>query len=355
MVAASLRGAVNDVILHEPMKSLAIQKPAWLIFAALAILCSLASCQSHGAVQATKARLVNLIPFELEPKNPERKRFGPLTLMSAFQLDSKDQRFGGLSGLSFGPDGRLYAISDRGYWLSAKIVSDANGALLDLVDWRITPLLTPAKTAATGSLADAEALAIAPDGSFLVAFEGRHRIWRYDPPPRTIESTPTPVALPARISRAPSNGGIEGLTSLPDGRLLALTETFTNSDGGFKGWLIDGSQFAELSYLPAKGFHVTDCAALQNGDVLVLERRYVSFGIFSARLTIVDGKTIQPGGKLSGRELLRIEQPLVTENFEGLAVQQTPKGTMIYLVSDDNYNPFQQTLLLQFLLSNADN
>jgi hypothetical protein len=326
-----------------------------ILSAAFAILCALVSCKSHGGAQVTKARLVNLIPFELDPKNPDRKQFGSLTLMSAFQLDSKDKRFGGLSGLSFGPDGRLYAVSDRGYWLSAKIVTDSAGALSGLAESQIAPMLTPAKTPVSGFLADAEALALTPNGSFLVAFEGRHRIWRYDPPPHTFESAPTPILVPAELSRAPRNGGIEGLTSLPDGRLLALTETFTNSDGSFRGWLIDGSQFAELAYLPAKGFHVTDSAALQSGDVLVLERRYVSLGIFSARLTIVDGKTIQPSGKLRGRELLRIEQPLVVENFEGLAVQQTPKGTMIYLVSDDNYNPFQQTLLLQFLMPSTDN
>jgi hypothetical protein len=81
----------------------------------------------------------------------------------------------------------------------------------------------------------------------------------------------------------------------------------------------------------------------------------VPFGVLSARLTMVDGKTVKPGAKLSGRELLRIEYPLVVENFERLAVQETAKGTMIYLVSDDNYNPFQQTLLLQFRLPNADN
>jgi hypothetical protein len=297
---------------------------------------------------------VDSIPFELDPKNPERKQFGSLTFMGAFQLESKDKRFGGLSGLSFGTDGKLYAVSDRGYWLSAEKVNDADDALLDLVDWQIAPMLTPAKTPVSGSLVDAEALTRAGDGSFLVAFEGRHRIWRYVPPPGTFESTPTPIAIPAKMSRAPSNGGLEGLTSLPDGRLLALTEEFANPDGSFKGWLIDGGHFAELAYLPDKGFHVADCAALQSGDVLVLERRYASFGIFSARLTIVDGKTILPGGKLSGRELLRIERPLVVENFEGLAVQQTRKGTMIYLVSDDNYNPFQQTLLLQFALPNKE-
>ncbi len=322
---------------------------------AFAILCSLLSWKSAIIAQATKARLVDLIPFEFDRRSPERKQFGALTLMAAFQLDSKDKRFGGLSGLTIGGDGKLYAISDRGYWLSARVVSNGDSALADLVDWQISPMLTPAKTPVSGSLADAEALARAQDGSLLVAFEGSHRIWRYDAPPRTFTSTPKPIPVPAALARAPSNGGLEGLTPLPDGRLLALTEEFANPDGSFKGWLLDGSRFAELAYLPAKGFRVTDCAALKNGDLLVLERRYVPLGVLSARLTIVDGKTVKPGAKLSGRELLRIEYPLVVENFEGLAVQETAKGTMIYLVSDDNYNPFQQTLLLQFLLPNADN
>ena len=273
---------------------------------AFAILCSLLSGKSAIIAQATKAPLVELIPFEFDPRNPERKQFGALTLIGAFQLDSKDKRFGGLSGLTIGLDGKLYAISDRGYWLSARIVINGDSALVDLVDWQIAPMLTPAKTPVSGSLADAEALARAQDGSLLVAFEGSHRIWRYDPPPRTFTSIPTPIPVPAALARAPRNGGLEGLTSLPDGRLLALTEEFANPDGSFKGWLIDGSQFAELSYLPAQGFRVTDCAALKNGDVLVLERRYVPFGILSARVTMIDAKTIQPGAKLSGRELLKI-------------------------------------------------
>ena len=115
--------------------------------------------------------------------------------------------------------------------------------------------------------------------------------------------------FPAELSRAPRNGGLEGLTSLPDGRLLALTEEFANPDGSFKGWLLDGNQFAELSYLPAKGFRVTDCAALKNGDVLVLERRYVPFGILSARLTM-DRRQNDPAGRQTQRQ--RIAQNRAT-------------------------------------------
>jgi hypothetical protein len=340
----------NDAILYGDM--LRLTRPHSTIIA-LAILCSLLSGKSDIIIaQSKKAPLVELIPFDFDPKHPDRTQFGGLTLMGAFQLASKDKRFGGLSGLTIGGDGKLYAISDRGYWLSARIVNKGDSAL-DLVDWQIAPMLTPARTPVSWSGGDAEALARGQDGSLLVAFEGHHRIWRYDAPPGTFTSTPTPVAVPNELARAPRNGGLEGLTSLPDGRLLALTEEFANADGSFKGWLLDGSRFAELSYLPAKGYRVTDSAALKNGDVLVLERRYVPFGILSSRVTMIDAKTIQPGARLSGQELLKIEQPLVTENFEGLAVQETAKGTMIYLVSDDNYNPFQQTLLLHFLLGNA--
>jgi hypothetical protein len=320
------------------------------------VLVSLVSCLGPTAAQTvSNAPLVQLTRIDVDPKHPERRNFGSLRLLSAFHLESKDKRFGGLSGLSIGKDGKLYAVSDRGYWLSARMVADPSGALLNLIDWQIAPILTMTKTPVAGKFRDAEALTLTGDGSFLVAFEGDHRIWRYSPAPNTFESAPVAVQIPSAATRGPSNGGIEGLTVLPDGRLLALTEEFDNPDGSFKGWLIDNSRFAELSYAPAEGFRVTDCAALNNGDVIVLERRYVPFGILSVRLTVLKFNSIRPSAKLTGQELLKLEQPLAVQNFEGVATQQTSKGTMIYIVSDDNYSPFQQTLLIQFLLPNREN
>ena len=327
----------------------------WAILVRVLVSFSLVSC-SDAAVdrKTTHARLVELVPIDVDPKRVERRNFGALTLLSAFQLASKDKRFGGLSGLSVGRDGRLYAVSDHGYWLSASMLLGPDDALKDLVDWRIAPILTTTKLPVRGRLRDAEALAQARDGSFLVAFEGLHRISLYSPPPETFESTPVSVQIPSAVAQAPSNGGIEALATLADGRLLIIAEELENPDGSVKAWVLDDGQFTELSYLPAKGFRVTDCAALNNGDVLVLERRYVPFGILSARLTRVKGGSLRPGAKLAGKELLKLEQPLAVENFEGIAVQQTSNGTMIFIVSDDNYSSFQQTLLLQFLLPHSD-
>jgi len=251
------------------------------ILLALTLLFFLASCSTHTVGQPDPSpQVVELLPIELDSRNPERKEFGRLEFLNGFELRSKDRRFGGLSGLILGADGRLYAVSDAGYWVSVRMTVDSEAKLLDLTDWIIQPILSTSGAPVTDSLHDAEALARAPDGSFLVAFENVHRIWRYPPPPLNYYSLPIPVPIPPLAARAPSNGGLEGIAVFADGRLLALTEEFQNPDGSFKGWLIDGQQFFELSYLPSPDFRVTDCAALSNGDVIVLERRYVPFGIY---------------------------------------------------------------------------
>jgi hypothetical protein len=50
---------------------------------------------------------------------------------------------------------------------------------------------------------------------------------------------------------------------------------------------------------------------------------------------------------------MRLEPPLAADNFEGIAVKEIGEGTMIFLVSDDNYFFLQRNLLLQFLLPNS--
>jgi hypothetical protein len=159
-----------------------------------------------------------------------------------------------------------------------------------------------------------------------------------------------PVSLPSEVFLAPRNGGLEAISVLPDGRIFAIAEEFENRDGSLKAWLIDDAGFAELSYRAESGFSVADSAALKNGDVIVLERRFRLPIRFSTQLTLVKAKQIRPGATLGGEPLLRLEAPLYTENFEGVAVVENDTGTLIFLVSDDNYFWLQRTLLLQFLL-----
>ena len=280
--------------------------------------------------------------------------FEGLMLLGAFELRSRHPQFGGISGLSIGADGRLYAVSDRGYWLSARMRHDSEGALVDLLDWQIKPILTPERTPTDGLLTDAEALARAPDGSFIVGFEQTHRLWRYLPPPMTFDSPAQAIPVPHNLAKAPRNGGLECVTVLPSGKILILAEELQNKDESFKGWLIDDQQAMELSYLPSAGFRASDCAALPNGDVIVLERHLSIFLAFSARLKLIRAASIRPHAMLNGEDLLRLDPPLRLDNFEGIAVQEDAAGTLIYLISDNNFQPFQRTLLVQFRLPRRD-
>ena len=167
---------------------------------------------AHRRTTGPSPQLVELLPIELDSRNPQQKEFGRLEFLNGFQLRSRDRRFGGLSGLTIGADGRLYAVSDAGYWVSAQMIVDSEARLLDLSDWDIQPLLSTTGAPVTDPLHDAEALARAPDGSFMVAFEKVHRIWRYAPPPLTFRSLPVPVPIPAEVSeRRPATAEWRGL------------------------------------------------------------------------------------------------------------------------------------------------
>ncbi len=60
---------------------------------------------------------------------------------------------------------------------------------------------------------------------------------------------------------------------------------------------------------------------------------------------------IVPGARLDGAVVAVLRPPLTVDNLEGVAVRRgAAGGTLIYLVSDDNFNPLQRTLLLLFAL-----
>ena len=72
----------------------------------------------------------------------------------------------------------------------------------------------------------------------------------------------------------------------------------------------------------------------------------------AARLARIAGGAIVPGAVLEGVEIARLSLPLTVDNFEGLAVRRDAAGgLLVYLVSDDNFNPLQRTLLLMFRLA----
>lgn len=315
-------------------------RPACALLWALAMLLALTSGGLAGATW------VKAVPVELNPLKPGVKTVGRLVFMRGFELVSDHWWLGGFSGLDISPDGRrLRTISDLGNWVTAKLTHDADGRLMAVDSWRYAPLLTPAGHRVKDLQKDAEGLARDADGSFLVSFEKIHRIWRY---PRDLDVPPAPVATPPDLANAPRNGGLEGITVLPDGAVLGITEKHANDEGGLKGWLMKNGAAQGISYVPRDGFSPTALAALPNGDVLLLERRFNLIAM-RARITRLSRAGLAAGAKVRGETVAHLEHPLTVDNFEGLAVRQDRAGrTLLYLVSDNNFLPFQRTLLLQF-------
>ena len=298
-----------------------------------------------GAISAATAKAQNAAqPFAL-PDLP-----GPLRPLGGLVLAPDMLGGGGFSGVHLAPDLTLTLISDRGHWAEARLLLDGLTPI-NLQPLRHGPLRDEAgKPIPRGFAADAEALVRLPYGTWLVAFERRHRIRAY----RRLDGPGAYVAPPSGLDNAPPNGGLESLAVLPDGRLFAIAETFTPPDRPElrHAWLGAPGRWVPLYWQPAPGFHPTDAAILPDGSALVLERRFSLLGGFSARLvmTAPDAlRSAREGAVLHGETILMLDDaPLPSENWEAVAVTRVGDQTLVALISDDNESILQRSLLLLF-------
>jgi len=305
-------------------------------------------------------------PISLHFERPDLDRIGKLVFMGGLELKSSDSRFGGLSGLLVSKDGRsLLAVSDRGYWVGATL-DYKNDRIASVQNLLIAPLLDTDggdMTMLSKADADAEALTEIPGSGLVVSFEGNHRLWHYG---ATIGNAmnikrPLPLPLPVdvvhTVSELPSNGGLESLAALADGTVMAISERgFDDAKETVRGWLFGQYGVQSLTYRVKDSFLPTDLAALPNGDVLVLERRFNLLQGLSSRVRLIKSDAVRAASRgeekpLEAETVATLAFPYNIDNMEGMAVRQDEKGrTIIYLVSDDNYNPLQRTLLMMFRL-----
>jgi len=293
---------------------------------------------------------------QLDPDDPTRQRIGRLSWRGGIEITSRDSRFGGLSGLLVSADGaKLLAVSDRGRWLAANLRYDAEGRLTGIADARMARLRDLDGDALSKNRhRDAESLAELGDGSILVSFERKHRIWRYTSKEEPLLGRPTAWPKPKGLGDAPKNSGLEAIVALADGRLLALTEDHEDGPGKV-GYLWHDGEWSRLTYQHRSDFKPTGASLLPGSDdLLVLERAYQTLSGPRVRLVRLAADDIRPGAELRGEELARWGLPLTVDNFEALATRRGPDGeTLIYLLSDDNFSFLQRTLLLMFALEDG--
>ncbi len=252
--------------------------------------------------------------------------------------------WGGLSAIELWPDGeRFIAVSDRGALFTGRLVREGR-RLVGLADVRHFPITDPAGRPRPAGEDDAEAVALAPDGSFWIAFEGSPpRIWRYARPGAPAE----PLALTREMLALQRNSGLEALALDHDGALLAIPERSGALERPFPVFRRDPETGRwDAGRLPRAPPHlVTGADVGPDGLLYVVERDFSLLGGFAVRVRradLADWPDLRPETLFDSRGL---------DNLEGIAVWADPEGRRrMVLVSDDNFSPFQRTLFLEIAL-----
>lgn len=296
------------------------------------------------------------------PADRTETKAGKLIWEGGIEITSPNGQFGGWSGLAVSADGAaLLAVSDEGRWLTAMLLYDERGRLSGLAEGRMAPMLgLDGKPLEGKTLGDAESLAIDSDtliGNAYVGFERAHRIWRYDLAQAGFAARPEQLLTQRNFGRLNPNGGIESLELLAparpdaDPRLLAITEDTFDPRGLIRGFIADGRDVSWIALKPNGPYKPTDAALLPGGDILLLERRFSLLAGVGMELRLIRGGDVKAGTILEGEMLAEAGPHYSIDNMEGLAVRQDRNGDMlIYMISDNNFNPLQRTLLLMFRL-----
>jgi hypothetical protein len=244
----------------------------------------------------------------------------------------------GLSDFKLTGDGAFVSVSDGGDLVRGRLTLDADGRLTGVAALRLRRLtLAGGQPIADKVDGDAEGLMLTADGDLLVSFERDHRIWRYGPVEQP-RPRPAPVAHPD--FDFPLNDGMEGIARTPAGWRVA------GESGGVWDCTSVGCRVVTsppATPLPDSEYRITGMDRDPSGDgFLVVQRSYRPPVDARARV-----RRMAPDGTL-GPVLIELKLPGVTDNFEGIAAVARGAGVRLYILSDDNGNPAQRTLLLAF-------
>lgn len=303
---------------------------------------------------------VSALPIEQFQRAKVGERVGSLIWEGGLVLTSQSDRFGGISAMGYtGADGRFATVSDVGNFISGQLIYDEAGRPFGVVGVTIAPIQNSKGADLPRAFArDAEALSVivrneTPIG-VRVGFENLTRVADFTLTDGAPTGAAREVEIPKWLTDTRTNESLEAVCIAPPsspiaGSTLLLTEDVQAQDGEHSAWLLGRNDKGPLTLAVSPGVNPTDCAFLPNGDLLVLERgvALLSFTMVLKRIPAAD---VAPGAHMQGEVLLTASGGDI-DNMEALAVHEGPTGrTRITLMSDNNFNEWERTLLLEFSL-----
>jgi len=292
-------------------------------------------------------------PIEtFEMANEGRIKFGQLEFVSGHVLTSKNDNFGGISGIRIVKD-TLYSVTDKGHFLTAKIIREA-GRISGLEKATLTRLRDESgERIKKKRNADAESLEIV-GSQYLVGFERNDRVEVFNQKGDKLIGDERAKTISFKKYDFPNNKGPEAIAHIPGTeKLLAFAEYAPNGDNLHQGFIVEGSKITPFFITLTPGYSLTDADFLPSGELLMLERFYTPITGSAMRIRKFNVSQLSEGAILDGEIIMEATSEMQIDNMEGLTITQNENGeTALTLISDDNFNRSQRTLLLEFKLLN---
>lgn len=259
--------------------------------------------------------------------------------------------FGGLSAIEMTEGGTTaIVLSDRGTLFDLSLIRDGP-TIVAVTLLRTAPITWEEGIHLPSIQRDSEGLAILPDGTLAISFEGgphaRVALHRRD----GVQTTTLPAIRGA--AALPRNGAFEGLAVDAQGRLYTVPESSFAAEEGHgpevnvvmrlerDGW----ERFALISR--SRGWSPVALDFDERGRLYMLERRESILVGFTSRLTRFETSN----GSLGMAEVLLQTTAGRHGNLEGLSVWRDRAGRLIAtMVSDDNFLPFLSMALVEYAL-----
>lgn len=324
-----------------------------LLLAAIAFAASLgAHAQEKDAIERIEIQAREITAFDR--RNAKLQRFGALEFVGGLVLQSKFKHFGGLSGLHIAADGTNFlAHSDRGFWLRGKFKLDGN-RIAGIENAEMAPMRGPDGRPLTArKWFDTESLTA--DGDTLyVGIERANQIVRYRAS-EGLNARGIPIQVPNGIRKLPFNQGLEALAFVPKGMplagsLFAISERGLDESGNILAFIIGGPTPGTFTIKRSDEFEISDAAISPTGHLVILERYFRFLSGIHLRIRAIPLGEIKPGVVADGKVLLEADNNYDIDNMEALSITKNANGQIfLTMLSDNNFNYFQRTVLLRFL------
>jgi len=295
----------------------------------------------------------DVFPVDITPTQTGQTHHN-LTFSHVKILDQKEIILSKLSGIPFAEASdlaydnrlqRLYMVGDKGVlYIFQATFSDKIESLVPLKAYR----LSKEKGKRFQKKVDSEGLALNDKGALLISFERHPKIASFDTQGQRISKHKLPNPLAHKKHYRGKNKMLESVAWHPKYGILTAAE-FPLKQYPMQHQTLYGLTNKQWHFLaePEKRSAVTAIEVMDDGNVLVLERAYTK---------ITEPRTITlkkifldevKNGLCRSQVLLKMpsDEGWKNDNFEGLK-KVAPHRYLI--ISDDNNNFFQRTLLIYF-------